>query len=36
MPWADVRRYRELPFSSTLNGSCSNVCPVQIDITEQI
>jgi L-lactate dehydrogenase complex protein LldF len=36
MPSADVRRYRELPFSSTINGSCSNVCPVQIDIHEQI
>ena len=36
MPAADVRRYRELPFSSTINGSCSNVCPVQINIHEQI
>jgi len=36
MPAADVRRFRELPFSSTINGSCSNVCPVQIDIHEQI
>jgi L-lactate dehydrogenase complex protein LldF len=36
MPTADVRRFRELPFSSTINGSCSNVCPVQIDIHEQI
>jgi len=36
MPAADVRRFRELPFSSTLNGSCSNVCPVQINIHEQI
>jgi len=36
MPSADVRRYRELPFSSTINGSCSNVCPVQINIHEQI
>jgi L-lactate dehydrogenase complex protein LldF len=28
--------YSELPFSSTLNGSCSNVCPVKINIHEQI
>jgi L-lactate dehydrogenase complex protein LldF len=36
MPTFDVRRYSELPFSSTLNGSCTNVCPVKIDIHEQI
>jgi L-lactate dehydrogenase complex protein LldF len=36
MPAADIRRYRELPFASTINGSCSNVCPVQINIHEQI
>src|ERR1700751_5322421 len=36
MPTFDVRRYSELPFSSSLNGSCSNVCPVKIDIHEQI
>jgi L-lactate dehydrogenase complex protein LldF len=36
MPMADVRRYRELPFASTINGSCTNVCPVQINIHEQI
>jgi L-lactate dehydrogenase complex protein LldF len=36
MPTFDVRRYSELPFSSTLNGSCSNVCPVKINIHEQI
>jgi L-lactate dehydrogenase complex protein LldF len=36
MPAADIRRYRELPFASTINGSCSNVCPVHIDIHEQI
>jgi len=32
----DIRRYSELPFSSTLNGSCTNVCPVKINIHEQI
>ena len=31
-----IRRHSELPFSSTINGSCSNVCPVHIDIHEQI
>jgi L-lactate dehydrogenase complex protein LldF len=36
MPAVDIRRYHELPFASTINGSCSNVCPVQIDIHEQI
>ena len=29
-------KYSELPFASTLNGSCTNVCPVKIDIHEQI
>jgi len=28
--------YSNLPFASTLNGSCSNVCPVKINIHEQI
>jgi L-lactate dehydrogenase complex protein LldF len=36
MPATDIRRYRELPFASTINGSCSNVCPVHINIHEQI
>jgi L-lactate dehydrogenase complex protein LldF len=36
MPAVDIRRYHELPFASTINGSCSNVCPVQINIHEQI
>jgi L-lactate dehydrogenase complex protein LldF len=36
MPPFDIRRFSELPFSSTLNGSCSNVCPVKINIHEQI
>ena len=36
MPTFDVRKYSELPFASTLNGSCTNVCPVKIDIHEQI
>jgi L-lactate dehydrogenase complex protein LldF len=36
MPTFEIRKYSELPFSSTLNGSCSNVCPVKINIHEQI
>jgi L-lactate dehydrogenase complex protein LldF len=36
MPTFEIRRYSELPFSSTLNGSCTNVCPVKINIHEQI
>src|SRR5882757_3442027 len=36
MPAVDVHRHRELPYASTINGSCSNVCPVQINIHEQI
>ncbi|GDY14863.1 4Fe-4S ferredoxin [Planctomycetota bacterium] len=27
---------RELPFASTLCGSCTNVCPVKIDLHEQL
>jgi L-lactate dehydrogenase complex protein LldF len=27
---------RELPFASTLCGSCSNVCPVRIDLHDQL
>ncbi len=35
-PSIDARRYSNLPFASTLNGSCTNVCPVKINIHEQI
>lgn len=35
-PTFDRRRYSSLPFASTLNGSCTNVCPVKIDIHKQI
>jgi L-lactate dehydrogenase complex protein LldF len=35
-PTFDKRKYSSLPFASTLNGSCSNVCPVKINIHEQI
>ena len=30
------KRYSALPFASTLNGSCTSVCPVKINIHEQI
>jgi L-lactate dehydrogenase complex protein LldF len=36
VPTFDTRRYSELTFASTINGSCSNVCPVHINIHEQI
>ena len=35
-PGFDLRKYRELPFHSSLCGSCTEVCPVKIDISDQI
>ncbi len=35
-PTFNAHKYSRLPFSSTLNGSCTNVCPVKINIHEQI
>jgi L-lactate dehydrogenase complex protein LldF len=35
-PTFDEFKYNELPFHSTLCGSCSDVCPVKIDISDQI
>lgn len=35
-PNRDLKKYSDLPFASTLCGSCSNVCPVKIDIHEQL
>jgi len=35
-PNFDMRKYADLPFASTLCGSCSNVCPVKIDIHTQL
>ena len=35
-PSFDRRKYSLLPFASTLNGSCTAVCPVKINIHEQI
>jgi L-lactate dehydrogenase complex protein LldF len=35
-PGFDLSKYRELPFHSSLCGSCTEVCPVKIDISDQI
>ena len=35
-PTFNARKYSNLPFASSLNGSCTNVCPVKINIHEQI
>ncbi len=31
-PHYDMKKYGDLPFASTLCGSCTNVCPVKIDL----
>jgi L-lactate dehydrogenase complex protein LldF len=36
MPNLDMKKHADLPFASSLCGSCSNVCPVKIDIHEQL
>lgn len=35
-PTFNLRKYSALPYASTLNGSCTSVCPVKINIHEQI
>ena len=35
-PNLDMKRHEDLPFASTLCGSCSNVCPVKINIHDQL
>jgi L-lactate dehydrogenase complex protein LldF len=35
-PGFNLNKYRELPFHSSLCGSCTQVCPVKIDIADQI
>ena len=35
-PNLDRKKFADLPFASTLCGSCSNVCPVKINIHEQL
>lgn len=35
-PAHDLRKFAALPYASTLNGSCTQVCPVKINLHEQI
>ncbi|HEX8549509.1 MAG TPA: LutB/LldF family L-lactate oxidation iron-sulfur protein [Cytophagaceae bacterium] len=35
-PGIDMKKHATLPFASTLCGSCSDVCPVKIDIHAQL
>ena len=35
-PGIDMEKYNSLPFASTLCGSCTDVCPVKIDIHSQL
>lgn len=35
-PGIDLKKHKDLPFASTLCGSCSDVCPVKIDIHHQL
>ncbi len=35
-PGKDLKKYSDMPFASTLCGSCSDVCPVKINIHEQL
>ncbi len=35
-PGFDMAKNADLPFASTLCGSCTNVCPVKIDIHDQL
>ena len=35
-PGIDLKKYGNLPFASTLCGSCTDVCPVKIDIHDQL
>lgn len=35
-PGTDLKKHSSLPFASTLCGSCSDVCPVKINIHDQL
>ncbi|MEM8891245.1 MAG: lactate utilization protein B, partial [Bacteroidota bacterium] len=35
-PGKDLKKYSDLPLASSLCGSCSDVCPVKIDIHQQL
>jgi L-lactate dehydrogenase complex protein LldF len=35
-PHRGIKKYKSLPYASTLCGSCSDVCPTKVDLHEQI
>jgi L-lactate dehydrogenase complex protein LldF len=35
-PHRGIEKHKSLPYASTLCGSCSDVCPVKVDLHEQI
>jgi L-lactate dehydrogenase complex protein LldF len=35
-PWQNEKQHSSLPFASTLCGSCTDVCPVKINLHEQL
>lgn len=35
-PMYNINKHKDLPFASSLCGSCTNVCPVKIDIHQQL
>ena len=35
-PVYNIKKHKDLPFASSLCGSCTNVCPVKIDIQQQL
>jgi len=35
-PGIDLQKYASLPFASTLCGSCAAVCPVKVDLDQQL
>jgi L-lactate dehydrogenase complex protein LldF len=35
-PSRDQRKYRALPFACTMCGSCTDICPVKIDLHHQL
>jgi L-lactate dehydrogenase complex protein LldF len=35
-PLYGLNKYKDLPFASSLCGSCTNICPVKIDIHQQL
>ena len=36
MPGKDLNEYSDLPLASSLCGSCTDICPVKINIHEQL